>query len=104
MATSEQTRPHRVRPPFPSLGWWVRDRQGAVALVQVPNPPLCLWLVCDGLSRVGGLASSSAEAVSQLGAGALVAWALDEVLRGASPARRLLGALVLPLVLWRALA
>jgi len=104
MTATDQTRHDRVRPQFPSPGWWVRDRHGEVAVAQVPNPALCVWLVCAALTRVGGLSASRAEVVSHVGEGALLAWALDEVLRGSSPVRRLLGAAVLAVVVCRTLS
>lgn len=78
-----------------SLPWWVRDRNGRLAIAQVPNPALAVWLVADIGGRTGALESDRAVALAAVGQGALVVWALDEVVRGASPARRLLGAVVL---------
>lgn len=84
-----------------SLSWWIRDRYGDDALVQRPNPALVVWLTCTAL-RWSDLLDHRRELVlSGVGQGALVAWALDELVRGASPVRRLLGALVLPVALWR---
>jgi hypothetical protein len=39
--------------------------------------------------------------LTRVGQGALVAWSLDELVRGSSPARRLLGAVVLVFMLVR---
>jgi len=73
----------------------VRDsRTGRIALVQVPNPALGVWALCTVAVRVGLFADRAAE-VRWIGAGALIAWSADEVIRGESPARRLLGAVVL---------
>ena len=77
------------------LRWFVRDsRTGRLALVQAPNPALGVWALTAACPWVGLFADHAAE-VRWIGAGALIAWAADEVLRGASPARRLLGAVVL---------
>ncbi|QGN57151.1 hypothetical protein [Nostocoides sp. HKS02] len=43
----------------------------------------------------GVMGAGRAATLDAVGSGALVAWALDEVVRGASPVRRLLGAVVL---------
>jgi hypothetical protein len=73
----------------------VRDsRTGRIALVQVPNPALGVWALSTVALRFGLFADLAAE-VRWIGAGALIAWSADEVIRGASPARRLLGAVVL---------
>ena len=73
----------------------MRDsRTGRIALVQVPNPALGVWALSTVALRVGLVADRAAE-VRWIGAGALIAWSADEVIRGASPARRLLGAVVL---------
>ena len=47
------------------------------------------------------LGSDRATALAAVGQGALVVWALDEVVRGASPARRVLGVVVLTVQLVR---
>ena len=89
------------RPPFPSPRWWIADRDGRVVLAQAPNPALALWLVSVVVGWTGLLDDHRQTVLERLGQGALVAWALDEVVRGASPARRLLGAVVLVVLLVR---
>jgi hypothetical protein len=84
-----------------SLDWWIRDREGRVVLAQPPNPALSVWLVCVVVGWTGLLDGDRATTLSRVGQGALVAWALDEVVRGASPARRLIGAVVLVAMLVR---
>lgn len=102
MTTTDPTTRERERPGFPAPGWWVRDRDGEIAVAQVPNPALCVWLACAVLTRL--TPADRAHTVSHVGEGALLAWAVDELLRGSSPVRRLLGAAVLALVLGRLLA
>jgi len=86
-----------------SLSWWIRDRHGDVALVQRPNPALVVWLVCTAL-RWSDLLDGRRELVlSRAGQGALVVWGLDELVRGASPARRVVGAVVLVVTVTRLL-
>src|SRR3954464_4723999 len=83
------------------LDRFVRDpRTGRVALAQVPNPALGVWALTTVALGAGVLAERTAE-LRWIGAGALIAWGADEVIRGASPARRLLGAVVLGWQLYR---
>jgi hypothetical protein len=82
-------------PRFPSLQWWVRDEFGKLALAHLPNPALAVWLVTVVVGWTGLLASDRADTVKAIGQGALIVWALDELVRGSSPARRVLGAVVL---------
>jgi hypothetical protein len=75
--------------------WWVSDREGRLALVFFPNPALAVWVLCTVLGWTDLLAAGPSETLAAIGKGALVVWALDELVRGASPARRILGAVVL---------
>jgi hypothetical protein len=81
-----------------SLRWWLTDRHGELVLGQFPNPALAVWLVTALLRWTGVLDGENADTARDVGAGALLVWALDEMVRGASPFRRLLGAVVLVLV------
>lgn len=77
------------------VGWFLRDsRTGRVALAQWPNPALGVWAVTVVVSWFD-LAPGRAQELRWIGAGALIAWAADELIRGNSPARRLLGLIVL---------
>jgi hypothetical protein len=77
-----------------SASWWFRSSDGSLTLWQLPNPALCVWLVTLALGWLR-LSPAQATAVDGIGHGALLVWALDEVVRGASPFRRTLGAVVL---------
>jgi hypothetical protein len=82
-----------------SGSWWFRSSDGGLTLWQLPNPALCVWLVTLVLGRFE-LSATHATAVDGVRHGALLVWALlvwalDEVVRGASPFRRLLGAVIL---------
>jgi len=77
------------------MGWWVRDQNGALTLVQRPNPALAVWLVAVVVGWTGVVGAARGATLAGLGQGALIVWALDELVRGASPVRRLLGAVVL---------
>jgi hypothetical protein len=63
-------------------------------LWQWPNPALYVWAVAR---LVGWFDLSAADATAADGVrhGALLVWGLDEVVRGASPFRRVLGAVIL---------
>ena len=83
------------RTPHPtSASWWFRDADGHLTVWQPPNPALGVWLVTLVLGRFD-LSAAHTAAVDGVRHGALVVWSLDEVLRGASPFRRVLGAVVL---------
>ena len=95
VSTHQRSGPRRL------LQWFVRDpRTGRTALVQVPNAALGVWALTAVFLWVGLFGDRAAE-LRWIGAGALIAWAADEVIRGASPARRLLGAVVLGWQLYR---
>jgi hypothetical protein len=77
-----------------SGSWWFRSSDGRLTLWLLPNPALWLWMVAVVLGRFD-LSAAHATAVDGVRHGALLVWALDEVVRGASPFRRALGAVVL---------
>jgi hypothetical protein len=66
-----------------------------VVLAQPPNPAIILWLVSVVVGWTGLLDEHRDAVLTRIGQGALVAWSLDELLRGASPIRRVLGLVVL---------
>ena len=84
-----------------AFDWLFRDRQtGAITIGQRPNALLWLFLgaTAAGLLVDGG--SLAGRALRGLASVYLAAWAADEVLRGVTPWRRILGAGV---ILWLAL-
>lgn len=74
--------------------WWLRDKDtGKLILFQFPNPALWVFFAATALRW-----SPYDEVDSELrwiGAGALIVWGLDELVRGDAPYRRVLGAIVL---------
>jgi hypothetical protein len=73
------------------LDWFLREpATGRITVVQWPNPALWLWGVTAVVAGLG-LYPSRREEIHWIGVGALLAWGADEVFRGASPARRVLG-------------
>lgn len=77
-----------------SLAWWTGGR-GLGGLAQWPNPAITVWAVALILKWSIADGDSSERLFSGIAAGALVVWALDELLRGSSPVRRVMGAVVL---------
>jgi hypothetical protein len=77
------------------LDWWLRDRTtGRIVVAQWPNAALVVWAVAAVTTRLG-LFPDRADEIRWAGAGALIAWAADELVRGDSPFRRGLGLVVL---------
>jgi hypothetical protein len=76
-----------------SLDWWLRDRNGRLVVAQWPNVALWVWIAARLLTWTGALASHRG-ALSGVARGALIVWALDELVRGVNPFRRVLGAVV----------
>ena len=81
-----------------SADWWFRSAEGRLTVWQLPNPALWVWLGAVLLGLLD-LTPDAADTVEGVRRGALLVWALDETVRGASPFRRVLGLVVLvPLV------
>lgn len=95
MPSSRPSAVHDSAPGPASLRWWMSDADGRVVLAQWPNPALAVWLVSVVVGWTGVLDQDRADTLTTVGSGALLVWALDEVVRGSSPARRLLGVVVL---------
>lgn len=72
----------------------VRFRRRTSDCVASADPALRVWLAAVALGWFD-LSATHATEVSGIRHGALIVWALDEVVRGASPFRRVLGAVVL---------
>lgn len=84
----------RISDRLSSASWWFRSSDGRLTLWQLPNPALCVWLVTLVMGWLE-LSTADATAVDGIRHGALLVWSLDEVVRGASPFRRTLGAVIL---------
>jgi hypothetical protein len=84
----------------PVIDRFFRDPDtGRLAVVQAPNLPLVVFLVATAVRlglRPEGAAGWATAAVATV---ALTWWAADEVARGDSPFRRVLGAVVLGTIL-----
>jgi hypothetical protein len=78
------------------IDWFFRDRDtGRLAIVQAPNLPLAVFLVATVVRVVLHPEGAAGTAVSVVGTASLVWWSVDEIARGDSPFRRVLGAVVL---------
>ena len=75
----------------------VRDKEGNIAVLQLPNVPLAVWIVATIVAHVvhGHLQTLS----SYVALTAIVAWAILEFVSGSSLIRRILGAVVLAMVI-----
>jgi hypothetical protein len=76
----------------------IKNKDGAIALGSLPNPPLWSWLVATLLGM--GIKHGQSGSVLRLVAfGSLFTWAWLELFQGINYFRRLLGLIVLVLLL-----
>ncbi len=76
--------------------WMFEDpRTGRLVIAQWPNLPLWLFLAAAAAERLLAPAGTAGTLLRLAGAAALVWWAVDEIVRGLSRFRRLLGSIVL---------
>jgi hypothetical protein len=76
--------------------WLFRDRRTRrITIAQFPNAALGLFLAASVLRWLLDPSGALRTALGVLAAGGLMWWAIDEVLRGVNPWRRLLGGTVL---------
>ena len=77
------------------VDWLFRDRRtGGYTVAQAPNWPLGVWLVATALRLLFHPAGTAGRVLDVVGTAALLVWAVDEVVRGVNPWRRILGAVV----------
>jgi hypothetical protein len=90
-------RPH----PWPAgrggaVRWFFTDpATGTLAVAQWPNLPLAVFLAATAVRILTRPEGAAGTAVAVVGGSAIAVWAVLEVVRGDSPFRRLLGAVVL---------
>ncbi len=76
--------------------WLFRNRQtGERTIAQPPNAPIIVFLVGWVLRRIFEPSGTLGTVLDVVVVGAIVVWALDELVRGVNPWRRILGAIVL---------
>ncbi|HEY8912581.1 hypothetical protein [Lacisediminihabitans sp.] len=78
-----------------TFDWWFRNRQtGRITLGQSPNLPITIFAATTAVGVLVPRGPARA-ATAELAVGVLAWWAVDEIVRGANPYRRLLGATAL---------
>ena len=76
--------------------WLFRNRQtGRITIAQFPNLALGLFLVAAALRTIFDPTGWAGDALSLLATAALIWWAVDEVVRGVNPWRRIVGGAIL---------
>jgi hypothetical protein len=74
---------------------FVSRSSGRITVAQWPNVPLWVFAVFSAVSRIVHPSGGAATFLRVAAVAALVVWALDELVRGVNPFRRLLGLAVL---------
>jgi hypothetical protein len=72
---------------------------GRITVAQVPNWQLSVWFVAFIALRIGQPHGALRDGLRVIATVALGAWAIDEILRGVNPFRRLVGTGVLAALL-----
>lgn len=80
--------------------WLFRNRQtGETTIGQRPNAAIIIFAVAWVARRIVAPTGSVGTALDVIVTGSLIFWALDEMVRGVNPWRRILGAVVLTFVI-----
>jgi hypothetical protein len=80
------------RRPRSLVDWMFRSRRtGEITIAQFPNAALWIFLVTVLLRSVVRTRGGVRTGIDAVAVAALAAWAVDEVVRGVNPWRRLLG-------------
>lgn len=78
------------------VDWFFRDpSSGRLVIAQRPNLPLWVFIAATAVRVLLDLEGATATATSIVSRAALAWWAVDEILRGDSRFRRVLGGAVL---------
>jgi hypothetical protein len=78
------------------IDWLFRNRRtGERTIAQFPNVPLSVFLVAVAVRWIAHPSGNVGTVVDVVAAVSLVVWAVDEVVRGVNPWRRILGGGVL---------
>lgn len=94
--SSRRARVTQIRRLRRAADWLLRNRKtGAITVVQFPNPPIIVFGVAAAIRRFVHPDGNVGTAVSFVATGSLLWWAMDELIRGVNPFRRLLGFVVL---------
>ena len=77
------------------IDWLYRNRTtGRITIGQFPNAALGLFLAATALQLLLDPTGEPRAGLTLLAAGGLIWWAIDELIRGVNPWRRLLGGVV----------
>jgi hypothetical protein len=96
MAHNVSVTPEEKASSSSAFGQFFRNSDtGEWAIVQFPNVPLAIFLVATLVRDVFHPQGAAGTALSVVGAISLIWWSVDEIARGDSPFRRVLGAVVL---------
>ena len=94
-APSTPEHPDATTESWRSLAWWFRDPStGQIVLGQAPNTAMVV-VQASAVTRALGVLPERRRELGWIRAGALVVWSADELVRGTTPFRRLIGAVVL---------
>jgi len=78
------------------IDWLFRNRRtGEITIAQFPNIPLGVFIVAAAVRYVAHPHGTVGTGLDVVAGVALVVWALDELVRGVNPWRRILGGTVL---------
>jgi hypothetical protein len=76
-----------------AFDWFFRDRRtGRITIAQFPNLALWIFLAAVVLRAIVPTDSGARTALDWIGDAGLAWWAVDEVVRGVNPFRRVIGA------------
>ena len=79
--------------------WLFRNRQtGEITIGQRPNAAIIIFVVAWAARRILEPTGSVGTALDVIVTGSITVWALDELIRGVNPWRRILGVVVLTFV------
>ncbi len=83
-------------PVVTALDWTFRSRvTGRITIAQFPNVSFAIFLIASAVRRLADPTGAAGTVVTVVATGALLWWAVDEVVRGVNPWRRFLGVVVL---------
>jgi hypothetical protein len=74
----------------------ITDKHDQIVIFQSPNTPLLLWFTSSVLARI--TSGTVHNGFASLATAMIVVWAYLEITSGVTPARRLLGGLVMTVV------